>query len=67
MLKIQVAIPGDTGGCRWVASSSVALRMKDGGSLLWKGSGASSVLEWLSEEEAGDSFDGLMDLSADIA
>jgi len=66
MLKIQVAVLGDTGGCCWVVSSSVVLRTKDGGSMLWKGSGASSLSEWLSEEGAGDSFDRLRDLSVDI-
>ncbi len=66
MLKIQVAILEDTGGCCWFTSSRVALRMKDGGSTLWKGGGASSLSEWSVEEEAGDSLDRLMDPLVDI-
>ncbi len=66
MLKIQVAVPEDTGGCCWVASSSAALRTKDGGSMLWKGGGASSLLEWPSEDGAGDSFDRLSNPLANI-
>ncbi len=66
-LKIWVAVPGDTGGCCWFVSLSVVLRTKDRGSMLWKGGGASSVLECLSEEGAGDSFDKLRDPPADIA
>jgi len=67
VLKIWVAVPGDTGGCRWFASSRAVLRAKDGGSMLWKRGRASSLLEWVVVGEAGNSFDKLRDPLADIA
>src|SRR5712672_141508 len=74
-----VAVPGDTGGCCWVASSRAVLRAKDGGSwvtwmvakvggsTLTKRGGASSSSRRLETVEAGDSLDWLTDLSANIA
>jgi hypothetical protein len=48
-LNMRVAVPGDTGGCCWEASSSATLSGNDGG-LGFASNGGGGSLFWTGEE-----------------
>ena len=71
MLKIWVAVPGNTEGCCWSALVSVMLRGKDGGSMrvvddVCVNGGGGSLSMGREQWELADSMEGSLELSEDI-